>query len=66
MALDENKRPIICSHPSFKEVKGKEWRWECEECGLRFVNLPRKVSRRKRDARRSRIRSVDGSEPSSG
>ena len=51
MAIDENKKPIICPHKSFKSVENEPlWKWECENCGARFKYLPNRVTRRKRDA----------------
>jgi len=42
MALDENKRPIICPHAEIEEVEAEEYVGVCKKCGLRFKRLPRR------------------------
>lgn len=52
MALDENKRPIICTHENVEAVEDQEsFGWQCAECKLRFRIKPQK--RRKFSRERS-------------
>ena len=46
MALDEHKKPIICTHQDYEKVEGNEhYAYACKDCDLKFKYEPQQISR---------------------
>lgn len=46
MALDEHKRPIICTHQRYEKVEDNEhYSYACKDCDLKFKYEPQQIDR---------------------